>query len=68
MVPRLDILPCLMGCDDGPVDLLEPPDINATPPIHGDIFRVDRVNLVFQSRSKYIAEHFPAIPLMSSHL
>ncbi|QSZ30433.1 hypothetical protein DSL72_004956 [Monilinia vaccinii-corymbosi] len=44
-----NVIPRIMGRDDGPVDVHEPPDISATPSIYGDLFWIDRVDPILQS-------------------
>lgn len=52
MDPRFNVIPRIMGRDDGPVDVHEPPDISATPSIYRNLFRLDRVDPIFQSGCK----------------
>ncbi|KAM0170020.1 hypothetical protein ACHAPF_009457 [Botrytis cinerea] len=49
MDPRFNVIPRIMGRDDGPVDVHEPPDISATPSVYRDLFRIHRVDSIFQS-------------------
>lgn len=52
MDPRFNAIPRIMGRNDGPVDVHEPPDVNATSSIYRDLFRFDRVDPIFQSGGK----------------
>ena len=52
MDPRFNVIPRIMGRDDGPVDVHEPPDISATPSVYRDLFRIHRVDSIFQSGRK----------------
>ncbi|TEY35772.1 hypothetical protein BOTCAL_0580g00020 [Botryotinia calthae] len=49
MDPRFNAIPRIMGRDDVPVDVHEPPDISATPSVYRDLFRIYRVDSIFQS-------------------
>ncbi|TGO33892.1 hypothetical protein BHYA_0222g00020 [Botrytis hyacinthi] len=50
MDPRFNVIPRIMGRDDGPVDVHEPPDISATPSVYRDLFWIYCVDPIFQSR------------------
>jgi hypothetical protein len=52
MVSRFSLIPGIMGCHDGPVDLRATPDIDTTPPFHDGLLWLHCSDALLQCRCK----------------
>jgi hypothetical protein len=53
MVPRLSLVPRIMGSHDGTLGVRLPPDVDTTPPLYRNLFWIDCLDAVFQPWCKH---------------
>lgn len=63
MVIRFTFILVVLGCDDGPVDIYDPPDVRTTSSIHRSIPGVDYSDSLFFAGRKYPAPTLSIIVL-----